>query len=327
MNENIKNLDSEELYQLIKTKIKNQKEKSNKIKNIISQDYTYTQEEIYCSKKFITFDNNNLTEWVSTSFKSNMNDKKILSPKIKGKWGTGVMAQKRAVVDITNLIFCSNEDINYKIVNNILKSTVILKGESDYWIFLHSKGNFDDETVVILFSKSEFSKTVTMSLGLFVQLENDNDCDKKFDDNEENVSDNEYCFRIFHTMQLIKSYNYDEKNNFKYENTDSCTIKILIVDDGNEKIKVSAWMNEGDAENQLVGNFCKPVSFNKNYDKNMKTSSTFELNDDNYKIMIAGSGQQCKVMHFSCETNFKDNFDYINGCKTSLNSCNCCSII
>ena len=23
----------------------------------------------------------------------------------------------------------------------------------------------------------------------------------------------------------------------------------------------------------------------------------------------------------------KDNFDYINGCKTSLNSCNCCSII
>ena len=158
MNENIKNLDSEELYQLIKTKIKNQKEKTNKIKNTISQDYTYTQEEIYCSKKFITFDNNNLAEWVSTSFESIINDKKILSPKIKGKWGTGVMAQKRAVVDITNLIFCSNEDINYKIVNNILKSTVILKGESDYWIFYIQKVISTTKQSLFYFQNPNFLK-------------------------------------------------------------------------------------------------------------------------------------------------------------------------
>ena len=43
--------------------------------------------------------------------------------------------------------------------------------------------------------------------------------------------------------------------------------------------------------------------------------------------MIAGSGDQCKVTQFSCETSFKHNYEYIEGCKQGFNSCNCCIII
>lgn len=329
MNSNIKELDSEDLYQYIKKQIKKDNNYSTLIKKTMSQDYIYTQEEIYCSKKCISFDNNNLNKWISAKFESRLNDKNFLSPEIKGKWGTGVMTQKKQGIDITNLIFRSNEDINYKIVNNTLKSTVTLKGESEYWIFLHSKEGFSDETIVIFLSKIEFSG-VFMSLGIFIKNNDNENIDNNIDNNNENREDNDnnnYCFRIFHTLQLIKSYNSNDTNNYKYENSDSCVIKLLVVDEGKENIKVSAWINEGDAENTLTGNFCKQVALKNNCDKEIHTSSSFELNSNNYKVMIAGSGHHCKVTHFSCETNFKENFDFFNGCKNGFNSCNCCIII
>jgi len=317
-NVNIKDLDSEELYQLIKSKIKQQNENIN-IKKTTTQDYTYTQDEIYCAKKCITFDNNSLKDWLSSTFETYSNEKNILSPHIKGQWGSGMTVQKRSGTEICNLIFRSNEDINYKIVNNTLKSTVVLKDESEFWIFLHCKEKFDDETIVILFSKIQFTDIVNMSLGLFIKTNNEN-----IDINNDS-NDSEFSFRIFHTIQLIKSYNSNPNQNTysKYEATDSCMIKIIVIDEGNENIKVSAWVNEGDAENQLNGNFCKQVVFNDSQDK-IKNSSNFDLNNKNYKVMIAGSGVQCKVTHFSCETNFKDNIDYVNGCKQGFNSCNCC---
>lgn len=325
----MKDLDSEELYQIIKAHIKRQKDNSKKIKKTFSQDYTYTQEDIFCAKKFISFDHNSLHNWISASFESNLNEKKILSPEIKGNWGVGEKNSKRTGIDISNLIFLSNEDINYKFVNNTLKSTFILKGESEFWIFLHSKGKFNDETIVILFTKTEFTETVFMSLGLFINSNNDSN-DKnsnKGNDEEREVDNNDCCFRIFHTMQLIKSYNNKNNDNNKYASTDSCLIKIIVNDEGNENIKVSAWINDGDAENQMKGNFYKQVSTKYCENKLIKPCSTFELENKNYKIMIAGSGQYCKITQFSCETSFKEDFDYINGCKQGLNSCNCCFLI
>ena len=321
---NMEELDSEELYKLIKNQIKNQNQQENTkhLKKSISQDYTYTQEEINCPKKFISFDVSNLNKWLSTSFESNLNERKILSPEIKGKWGSKEKAQKRFGIDISNLIFCSNEEINYRLVNNTLKSTVILKGESEYWIFLHSKGKFNTDTIVILFSKKEFSETVFMSLGLFIKEGNDNDNkDIIFIDEDNKDEDCDYHFRIFHSIQLIRSYNKNENYVNKYENNDSCMIRILVNDEGNEEIKVSAWINEGDAENQLVGNFYKPITLKYEDEKEIKLASAFELNNKSYKVMIAGSGQHCKVTQFSCETNFKD------GCKQGFNNCNCCLII
>ena len=316
MSKKLIDVNSEELYKIIKSKIKNQLIEGKKHKKSSLNEYIYTQEEIYCSKKFISFDNNNLNEWVTASFGTDVNRKKILSPKIKDSWIPCELNQKRNSIDITDKIFCSKDNINYKIVNNNIKSTFILKGESDFWVFLHSKGKLEEETAAILFSKNQFTETVFMSLGLFVK-------------NDDLIPENDkkYFFRVFQTLQLVETYERNNKDyvlNTKYEKADSCLIKINIVDDGTEKIKVSAWMNEGNAENKLVGNFCTPVFMNSKEDE-MKNSA-FDIITENYRVMFAGSGDSCEINRFSCETEFKEDYDYFAGCKQGFDSCNCCII-
>ena len=316
MDKSIIDLNSEELYKLIKSRIKNQLEEINNQKKSSHQEYIYTQEEIYCSKKFISFDHNNINEWLTATFGTDVNRKKILSPKIKDSWGPCQIDQKRYGTEIKDKIFCSKDDINYKIVNNTVKSTFILKGESDFWVFLHSKGKLEEETVVILFSKYQFSQIVFMSLGLFIK-----------NDDETMGEDKKYFFRVFQTLQLVETYERNKKDfilNTKYESADSCLIKLNIIDDGSEKIQVSAWINEGNAENKLIGNFCYPVNINKEDDLR---NSAFDRITDNYRIMFAGSGDSCEINRFSCETEFKEDYDYFAGCRQGFDSCNCCKII
>ena len=160
MSKKLIDINSEELYKIIKSKIKNQLTEGKNHKKSYLNEYIYTQEEIYCSKKFITFDNNNLNDWVTAQFGTDVNRKKILSPKIKDSWISCDMTQSRSGIDITDKIFCSNDNINYKIVNNTIKSTFILKDESDFWVFLHSKGKLEEDTAVILFSKNQITETV-----------------------------------------------------------------------------------------------------------------------------------------------------------------------
>ena len=317
MTKNLIDLNSEELYKIIKEGVKIKLDEAKIQKKNFLQEYIYTQEEIYCSKKFISFDHNNLNDWLTAPFGTDVNRKKILSPKIKDIWSTCEMDQKRYGTEIKDKIFCSKDDINYKIVNNSIKSTFILKGESDFWVFLHSKGKLEDETVIILFSKYQFSQIVFMSIGLFVK-----------NDDKEVGDDKKYFFRIFQTLQLVENY---EKNSndyimsTKYESADSCLIKINIIDDGTEKIKVLAWMNEGNAENKLIGNFCSPVFIN-NKDE-VEKNSVFDIINENYRVMFAGSGDSCEITRFSCETDFKEDYDYFAGCKQGFDSCNCCKII
>ena len=40
-------------------------------------------------------------------------------------------------MDITNKIFECEETIDYRLVNNIIKANVLLKGDGMFWIFLH----------------------------------------------------------------------------------------------------------------------------------------------------------------------------------------------
>ena len=316
MAKSIIDLNSEELYKLIKSRIKNKLDEMTNQKKLSSQEYIYTQEEIYCSKKFISFDHNNLNDWVTASFGTDVNRKKILSPKIKDSWCPCQIDQKRYGMEIKDKIFCSKENINYKIVNNTIKSTFILKGESDFWVFLHSKGKLEDETVVILFSKYQFSQIVFMSLGLIVK-----------NDDINMGEDKKYFFRVFQTLQLVETYERNSKDyvmNTKYESADSCLIKINVIDDGSEKIKISAWMNEGNAENKLIGNFCSPVILNNKEDD--RRNSALDIITENYRVMFSGSGDSCEINRFSCETEFKEDYGYFAGCKQGFDSCNCCTI-
>ena len=41
---------------------------------------------------------------------------------------------------------------------------------------------------------------------------------------------------------------------------DSCLIKITIIDEGFEKIKINANLNEGEEDNELIGKIFNPVA-------------------------------------------------------------------
>ena len=308
----ISQLDSEELYCNLRKNVQQEKENLISNKNILAQMYSFTKEEIYKAKKYISFDNDNQSNWVCATFDTEIDEKSNIIPVIKNEFSQQTITKQRNGIELKNLIFRTVDVINYKITNNIIKSSFILKGESDFWLFLHVKNDqFDENTIVILISKEEFSEKIHMSMGTFIKNDDDN---KK------------YLLKMFQTLQIVKSFKNQESYDYKYESTDTCLIKILINDDGSENLKISAWMNEGDAENTLIGKFCKQIAMFNNEVLLGVSSSNSEINN-NYKIMIAGSGEQCKVTKFTCETIYKDSYDNIEGMKNNSNGCDCCKII
>ena len=215
--------------------------------------------------------------------------------------------------DITNKIFECEESINYKIVNNLIKANVLLEGDGMFWIFLHLNHVFDDNTIVILFSKKEYTQRVTMSLCSFINFDY-----IKFSKEKGNN------FFIFQKQQLIKSYNKpkNKKEADKYELKDSCLIKITILDEGYEKIKINAKFNDGEEDNEMIGNLYNPVANIDNFDQ----KSTSNINEDksNYRVMISGNGTGYKINNFHCETKLKNYFENKIG---NDEVCQCCEIL
>ena len=181
------------------------------------------------------------------------------------------------------------EDIDYNIVNCEIKSSFILKGESTFWIFLRTKEYFSKENVIILFKKEEFSQIIYLILGNFILNSKGN-----------------LIFTPFIKEQLILS-NLNQKEKSIYEKNDYINLNIKIYDEGKDEIIVYTYLNNNKEENFAKGNFFIPIN-------------------GNYKVMIAGSGQQCKLKQFSCYSYYKPKYapaELLNEGK----ACNCCNII
>ena len=262
----------------------------NQINKKINHIKNYSNEEILNSKKTINFMDSNLN-WSFTTFETNIINK-LECPNIKNKnWSF----QNQKGEEIRNLIFQSEEDIDYNIVNCEIKSSFILKGESTFWIFLRSNNCFSLSTVAICFSKEEYSQRIHLCLGIFY---------KNFEGN--------LTFRIFNKQQLIFSedlYKENEKNskNEKYEKNDTIFVNTKIFDTGNQNLVVSTTLNESKYENIVKGNFFLPFV------------------EEKYKIMIAGSGHQCKIKTFVCNTIYKPEYSQ-NEPILDGNGCGCCTI-
>ena len=216
-------------------------------------------------------------------------------------------------MDITNKIFECEETINYRLVNNIIKANVLLKGDGMLWIFLHLNHKFTDKTIVILFSKKEYSQRVEMSLGSFIKSDYINTSIEKGNN-----------FFIFQKQQLIKSYkrNKNTKEIDNYEKDDSCLIKITIIDEGYNEIKIISKLNNGEENNELIGKFYEPVTNLDNFDTNSIKNNDEE---NNYRVMVAGNGLFCKINNFYCETKLKNYFE--NNRNEAGVICQCCQIL
>ena len=296
----------ESLNPNLETLYLNQKQKIKdnflKMQEFIQSKKNYQKCEISSAKINIDVINDS-NKWLYTLFNTYNNSKNIECPKISNNEWNNVSLQQQNI-EARNLIFQSQQ-INYEIVNNNLKANVTLKGSSSFWIFLHCKELFDEETIIIVFTKDEKPKKYFVSSGTFVKNEkNDN-----------------FEFVIFQKLQLIKEETNKNKNdkNDKYENDDACNIQINIFDNGLENIKVISKVNEGKYENILNCKFAVPVNMGINNNLNNLTKSRI-----GYKIMFAGSGDSCKVTQFISDLSYKKEFQYVeNNRKRNNDGCDC----
>ena len=313
LNKSSENLGIERIYNLIKEKLNNTKDNELIIdQNIYNKDNSQLyKEEIKNAIKYIPF--NEKTNWNYSTFSTNINKYNIDYPEILSSSWTPTKIDFDNGIDITNKIFECEETIDYRLVNNFIKANVLLKGDGMFLIFLHLNHKFNDKTVVILFSKREYSQRVTMSLGSFVKLD-------YFNSQIEEGNN----FFIFQKQQLIKSYKKEKhsKEIDIYEKDDSCLIKISIIDEGYNEIKIISKLNNGVEDNILIGKQYESVVNTNNFETN-----SIKDNDDenNYRVMIAGNGLFCKVNNFYCETKIKKNIG--NNKIESGETCQCCQII
>ena len=273
----------EDIYSNLKKEIKIMKKEMESLENI-----NYTQEEIIKAKKRIEFFNYN-NEWLYSNFNTNNSSKNIEYPIIISENWTKPNSYNLNNLELRNLIFLSEEEINYSICNNEIKGIVDLKGESTFWIFLRTKEYFSKENVIILFKKEEYSQIIYLILGNFILNSKGN-----------------LIFTPFIKEQLILS-NLNQKEKSIYEKNDYINLNIKIYDEGKDEIIVYTYLNNNKEENFAKGNFFIPIN-------------------GNYKVMIAGSGQQCKLKQFSCYSYYKPKYapaELLNEGK----ACNCCNII
>ena len=273
----------EEIYSNLKKEIKIMKKEMESLENI-----NYSQEEIIKAKKRIEFFNYN-NEWLYSNFNTNNSSKNIEYPIIISENWTKPNSYNLNNLELRNLIFLSEEEINYSICNNEIKGIVDLKGESTFWIFLRTKEYFSKENVIILFKKEEYSQIIYLILGNFILNSKGN-----------------LIFTPFIKEQLILS-NLNQKEKTIYEKNDYINLNIKIYDEGKDEIIVYTYLNNNKEENFAKGNFFIPIN-------------------GNYKVMIAGSGQQCKLKQFSCDSYYKPKYapaELLNEGK----ACNCCNII
>ena len=87
----------------------------------------------------------------------------------------------------------------------------------------------------------------------------------------------------------------------KYEKDDSCLIKINIIDEGYNEIKIISNLNNGEEVNILIGKMYKSIANLYNFDFSIKGNEK-----ENYRVMIAGNGMFCQVNNFYCEKKVKN---------------------
>ena len=231
--------------------------------------------------------NGNSKDWLYQKFDTIINNENEIEypKKLNTRWENRVN-DFEIKKEITTSIYLLKEGINFNIYNNIINMNFILKGNSKCWIFLRCDNGdyFNEKTIVILISKLKYSEHVFISTGTYIKNDNKS-----------------YDLYFFQTQQLIKTF--DKKNDdslpFYTNSIDLCNIKLDIIDEGREFIKIKCYLNEGKDANELIASFCRPLAFSEDGEGKL------------FKMMLAGSGEKCQIVNFNCK--FIDKRKLING--------------
>ena len=163
---------------------------------------------------------------------------------------------------------------------------------------------------------------------------NEMNLDNNFDYNDnlpnKNNYVNEYEYVIFRKQELVEEISLeDRKAKLKQKKDDyfndreknTCHLNLIVLDDG-QNIDVKIKMNDGKYENEIKGDFFMPsfdlgnISINSSINESYKYSGS--------KIMIAGSGDECKIVYLLNEINSKE--AKLGPNYKKQNDCQCCVI-
>ena len=197
----------------------------------------------------------------------------------------------KQIIEIRNLIFRSEECIDYGLANGEVNGNLTLQGESTFWLILHCDNNiYEDTSALLQISKKEDSQKLFASLGVF-------------------LSEDEY--KVFSRQQLV-NYNSNTNNNKIYIENDTCNIKFTILDPGDDNMIIKIYVNGCFFENTIDADFFLPVN-------------------DKKKIFIAGSGHSCYINSLSSISYVKPRYakefnilSHKNPYMNNQKSCDCC---
>ena len=229
----IKSQLSENIYQYQKQKINEIKEKFKDSSKIINPNQL---------NKIISFDKlniDNFSNWKFTNFETEFKESEEI-PKIKNfNWKEININDIKNKNYFENKIFLSNDNIEYGSINLEINLICDLSNSSILWIFLRNLEFFDEYSIVIKINKIADSQKIYLNMGTFIKDIN-----------------NKLFLKIFSKQQLI---NFSEKNSSFYELNDICRIKLRILDTGEEKILIFAYLNDSNIENKISCNFFLPI--------------------------------------------------------------------
>ena len=288
------------------------------------------------------------TKWTFSKFSTYTNDYSTECPnlseeKIDEENYIPIDSNSKSL-EITNNIYQLNEKINYSKLTNLIKVDFELEGNSKFWLFLHCEEKYNNKTGVISISRCGYNRSF-ISLGTFVEKSNDNII-KSYNNNINTLSENkEYEFIEFRKQELVEENTVKEKSE-KYKKLisekkiddiidifDKKSNYNLTVNDDGDKIICQIRLNNGENNNEIIGDFFFPVFENFNENNNNELENVINLNvkekdnsisNSGYTIKIAGSGEKCTVFNFFNELNLKSRKYEIHNRQAD---CQCCKIM
>ena len=252
-----------------------------------------TENELYQnhekSIEFITSNKGEPSQWEYSTFTTDLSSNQEIPIINSKKWSMSEIFS--TPIEIRNLIFRSEECIDYGLANGEVNGNLTLQGESTFWLILHCDNNiYEDTSALLQISKKEDSQKLFASLGVF-------------------LSEDEY--KVFSRQQLV-NYNSNTNNNKIYIENDTCNIKFTILDPGDDNMIIKIYVNGCFFENTIDADFFLPVN-------------------DKKKIFIAGSGHSCYINYLSSISYVKPRYakefnilSHKNPYMNNQKSCDCC---
>lgn len=278
----------EDIFTMQRNKISQMKQAQlNSNRSIYEKELYFNHEKII---SFININYPNQSNWEYSTFTTDYLGMQEV-PRINSKkWNKSEPFVDP--VEVRNLIFRSEDYIDYGLANSEITANLTLKGESTFWLALHNEKTIYENTSAILqISKTENSQKLFASLGVFF---------------------NEDEYKIFSRQQLVNFNNNNSKNNQIYLENDSCNIKLVVLDPGDDNITFKIYINNSFIENTIEADFFLPVN-------------------DKRKIFIGGSGHSCFVSQFESITSVKPKYakeyniqSFKNPYTQNQKNCDCC---